>query len=440
MKPYSKYKASGVEWIGDIPEHWEVKPLKFNSKIKTGYTPLTSESENFSNDGMVWVKPDNLKMFELIIDSKEKISKIGIKEQNIIKKDSILLCCIGSIGKFGIAGVDLLTNQQINSISFHKNLSNDYGKYLIYSSEAELNRWANGNVVRILNTNTLGNIKFTLPTLPEQTQIANFLDRKTAELDTLIANKKSLIELLKEERTAIINHAITKGITPNVKYKDSGIEWIGEIPEHWEVSKLKYFTEIISKGTTPSTVGKDLILDGEIKFIKAENIVDNTLVSKPIFYIDNETNEILKRSKLQENDILIVIAGATIGKVAIIDNLFLPANTNQAVCFIRLKNHLISKYLWYWLQCSYIKEIISLVATQSAQPNLSMESIGNFLFFNLEIKEIEILINFIETKTTEIDTIISQTEKEIELLKEYKTALISEVVLGKVDVREVELV
>jgi type I restriction enzyme S subunit len=218
--------------------------------------------------------------------------------------------------------------------------------------------------------------------------------------------------------------------------KDSGIEWLGEIPEHWEVKKLKYIAINISKGTTPSTIGKELVLSGSIRYIKAENIVNNSISSEPEYFIDEETNEILSRSQLKENDILFVIAGATLGKVAILRKEFLPANTNQAVSFIRFhwtENH---RFVWYWLQSSRIIELTWLDAVQSAQPNLSMESLGNFHVPYPPLSERNEIVRRIDETLSSTNRMIQRIEQEIVLLQEYRTALISEVVTGKVDVRE----
>ncbi|MDA9809525.1 restriction endonuclease subunit S, partial [Flavobacteriales bacterium] len=286
-------------------------------------------------------------------------------------------------------------------------------------------------------TDSFFNIKTALPPLPEQTAIANFLDYKLEKINRFITKKKQLIELLTEQKAAIINKAVTKGINPNAKLKSSGIEWLGDIPEHWEVRKLKGITDIISKGTTPNTIGKNLLDKGKVKFLKAENIGFNNLVlESPLNFIDEETNSILKRSQLQVNDILFVIAGASIGKVAILPELYTPSNTNQAVSFIRLKDNEYVKFVWYWLQTEFIKQTMWLEAVQSAQPNLAMGKLSNFPVLLPTSQEQKEIVNFIETETSKVEKTISTIEKEITLVEEYKTALIAEAVTGKIDVRD----
>ena len=177
----------------------------------------------------------------------------------------------------------------------------------------------------------------------------------------------------------MITEIVTKGLNPDVLMKDSGISWLGEIPSHWSVSKVGYLSKIISKGTTPSTLNREFVPKG-IKFLKAENIhYDGSVSALPDFYIDNETDNLLKRSRLMSNDILMVIAGATTGKCAVLNSDFIPANTNQAVCFIRLKDTRISKFVQAWLSSELIQEQIKQDSVQSAQAKVYSE-IENILW------------------------------------------------------------
>lgn len=209
LDPNVKMKDSGVEWLGDIPEHWEVKKLKYIAKIKTGYTPSKNEESNYSEDGIVWAKPDNLNEFEPISDSKEKISNEGLKPQNIVAANSVLVCCIGSIGKFGVAGVDLVTNQQINSVTFKNTIIPHFGKYLIYSSKNEHIKEANGNVVRILNSESQSRIIFAIPSLKEQSLIVEFIENEINRLETIISKFNKQIDLLQEYRNTLISEVVT---------------------------------------------------------------------------------------------------------------------------------------------------------------------------------------------------------------------------------------
>jgi type I restriction enzyme S subunit len=228
---------------------------------------------------------------------------------------------------------------------------------------------------------------------------------------------------------------VTKGLNPNVKMKDSGIEWLGEIPEHWKVSRIKHETSKISKGTTPSTEGLELAEKG-IRFLKAENITQNGITTIPEFFIDNRTHVQLSRSNLQAYDVLVVIAGATTGKAAVFSDNMIPANTNQAVSFIRLKDSDYAYLLAEWLQTKGIQDQIWQSAVQSAQPNLSMENLGNLLCLVPPKDEMTKLTLYCRKRREIISLQISSIDRSLEILHEYRTALISAAVTGKIDVRK----
>jgi type I restriction enzyme S subunit len=217
-----------------------------------------------------------------------------------------------------------------------------------------------------------------------------------------------------------------------IKVKDSGIKWLGNIPEHWQVKRIKNISSVISKGTTPSTMGADTIENGNIRFLKAENLYTNEVSLFPEFFIDEKTDQMLFRSRLKENDILLVIAGATIGRIGIVKKECIPANTNQAVCFIRPDN-IEPEFLLIWMQCSYFYNVLWFNANQSAQPNIAMGKISNFNVAYPPLSEQTQIVNYIKTETVIIDTAIAKTLKEIELIKEYKDAMIAEAVMGKVN-------
>ena len=277
-------------------------------------------------------------------------------------------------------------------------------------------------------------IKVLLPPLQEQKKIADFLDSKVREIDKIIFETKASIENYKEYKQSVITEAVTKGLDKNVPMKDSGIEWIGKIPCEWKVCKLKFFSKMISKGTTPKDMRTEIDHKYCVRYLKSENIVSNDLRLEPEFSITKDINEELKRSQLEINDILFVIAGASIGKTAIVPEEFLPANTNQAVSFIRLEKEFLDykKYVWYFLQSRIIPTVIALYSVQSAQPNLSMENLGNIkLAISKNKLEIFKIVDYLDAKNAEIDNLISKKEKLITNLEEYKKSLIYEYVTGK---------
>lgn len=422
---YDSYKDSGVEWIGEIPEGWEVKRLKYVAKICTEKAEEDAEKVALEN---IESKTGRY------IETETTFDGDGIR----FSKGSILYGKLRPyLAKVWVADFDGAAVGDFFVIATERHFSSSYLKYRLLS--AEFTDLANGSTfgskMPRVDREFLTDLPFSIAPLHEQTAIVTFLDRKTAEIDQLIANKEKLIALYEEEKTAIINRAVTRGLDPAVKTGPSGVDWLGDIPEHWEVKRLKRLCSIISKGTTPSTIGREILPIGDIRFIKAENVLNNRVVSEPANFIDEKTNDMICRSQLEESDILFVIAGATIGKVAILPLDLCPANTNQAVSFIRLKNKEIVSFIWYWLQSDFIKKVLWLDAVQSAQPNLSMENLGNFYVPFPPVSEQSAIVSHIETECARLDTIIDKFKKQIELFKEYRTTLISEVVTGKIDVR-----
>src|SRR5690606_34596010 len=190
---------------------------------------------------------------------------------------------------------------------------------------------------------------FCWPNEQEQTAIAAYLDRKTAEIDELIADKKRLLELYEEEKTAIINQAVTKGINPDVPMKDSGIEWLGEIPEHWEVKRIKHIVSKVGSGVTPSG-GANVYQSSGIPLLRSQNIYFESLRLDDVAYITKEIHDVMKNSKVYEGDVLLNLTGASIGRVYFVESWLGDANVNQHVCILRPNSGLKSKYLYYILR------------------------------------------------------------------------------------------
>ncbi|UTA66515.1 restriction endonuclease subunit S [Emticicia sp. 21SJ11W-3] len=437
MQTYTSYKPSNIEWIGEIPSHWRIIPLKYFSIITLGKMLTIDDKGGFVLKP--YLRSQNIQNEKVdVSDVKQMWFSERELQLYLLRKNDLLINEGGDVGRTCIWNDELNECYIQNSVN-RVSIINGLSQYFLYHSICHyFTGYYDSSVNRVsiphLTKEKLQNILFVLPPIQEQQAIVNYLDHKTALIDELIIKKERKIELLKEQRSALINHVVTKGLNPDAPMKDSGIDWIGEIPEHWERKKIKQISKIISKGTTPSTVGRELLDEGEVRYLKAENISDNKVMLFPSFFIDNETDKILSRSKLLENDILVVIAGATLGKVAILTKEFIPANTNQAVSFIRLKENHNVKYIWYWLSSSILQQQIWIDAVQSAQPNLSMENLGNFCFTFPPLFEQKDIVKFLDNQTTIIDKSIEIETQKIEKLKEYRQSLISNVVTGKIKV------
>ncbi len=251
---YPEYKDSGVEWLGEVPEHWEINQLKHAYSVIGGATPSSGVPEFWDGD-IAWVTPadlSRLKSFE-IVSSLRTITAAGMTScgTNLLPVGSIVLSTRAPIGSLGIAGVELCTNQGCKGLVPKSEQCSLFGAYLLAVMGGELNIQGRGTTFLELSGEALGAVKIPLPPESEQACIAAFSDRETAKIDALVAEQQNLIALLKEKRQALISHAVTKGLDPDVPMKDSGVAWLGEVPAHWEIWKIAHAFGCIGSGTTP---------------------------------------------------------------------------------------------------------------------------------------------------------------------------------------------
>jgi type I restriction enzyme, S subunit len=410
MKKYDSYKDSGVEWIGEIPSHWDVNKLFRLFKINTGFTPSTSNSEFYENGNYDWINISDLES-KYVSTSKTKLTEKAIEGKEIVPKGSLMYSFKLSVGKMAFADKDLFTNEAIFSIFPDDEINLNYYYYLL---DRILIHNSNENIygAKILNQELIKASKLIVPSKEEQTTIANFLDQKTTQIDDLIDKKERLIQLLEEERTAIINQSVTKGLDPTVPMKDSGIEWLGEIPAHWEVKRMRYLSDI-------TTGGKD-----------TENREDDGIYP---FYVRSQIVERISTYSFDGEAIL--TAGDGVGVCKVWHYVNEKFDFHQRVYMLCNFRAVLGKYLFYYLKENFGKEVMKLSA-KSTVDSLRRPMFQNFLVCFGTIEEQNEIILKIEKEEQKIQTIIAKTQQEIELLKEYKTALISEVVTGKVDVRD----
>ena len=318
---YPKYKPSSVGWLGDIPEHWQIKRLDFLATVKArlGWKGLTADE--YVPEGHIFLATPNIKgEGEIDFQNVNYITAERYYEspEIMLREGDVLLAKDGYT--LGIANVVrhlpapatvngsiavLRPKGKVESTFLFRWLSSAYVQGVVHSMK-------DGQGVPHLFQADIRKFSILVPSLSEQRAIADFLDVETAKLDTLVEKRRELIEKLKEKRSALISRTVTRGLpceaaravglNPNPKLKPSGIEWLGEIPEHWTESRIRFEAAVVSKGTTPSTIGKQVVEEG-IRFLKAENIQDGKVLSEPEFFIDEHTDQLLARSRLKPRDI-----------------------------------------------------------------------------------------------------------------------------------------
>lgn len=427
MKPYDTYKDSGIEWIGEIPSHWEVRRFNYlfafsrglsitKQDLKDEGVPCVNYGEIHSKFGFK-VNPEIHSLKNVDTDYLTSSKKSLLNRGDFVFADTSE--DIEGSGNFTCLDSDIPTFAGYHTIIARQLKNNNYS-YLAYFFDSlefrnQIRSEVSGIKVFSITQSILKNSNVLLPVVQEQTAIAAFLDRKTTEIDALIADKKRLLELYKEEKTAVINQAVTKGINPKVKMKDSGIEWLGEIPEHWDVKKLKYVFNSLNYIRIPlSSEERGRMINREYDYYGASGVIDKVedfLFEEPLLLIGEDGANLISRSTR--------LAFIARGKYWV----------NNHAHILRPKYGILEYYSEILELCDY-----SIWISGSAQPKLTAENLLSVQICIPPHKEQQSIVRYIETECARIDAKIDKTKKLIELLTEYRTALISEVVTGKLKV------
>lgn len=317
----------------------------------------------------------------------------------------------------------------IDTTYYASNYKATDAKWFFYLLQSlDLTKYNEASGVPSLNRDTLYSIPFVSPSLPEQRKIAAIL----TSVDEVIEKTQAQIDKLKDLKTAMMQELLTCGVgvdgKPHTEFKDSPV---GRIPKRWEVGCCKELCHVVTKGTTPTTLGFKYTESG-INFIKVESIISNGVINPNKFsFIDEETNKALSRSVIYDGDILITIAGATVGKLAMVNKNHLPANTNQALAIVRVNINKVERdFLFYWLQSEYIVSSIKCIQTVGAQPNLSLAQIGEFSV-PLPSKEEQIkIVSSLESIDKKVSSVKDKLSRQVSL----KKALMQDLLTGKVRV------
>ena len=431
MKQYKTYKDSGVEWIGDIPEHWKSQDLRYSIDVLTDFTSNGSFASLAKNVNYLESGYSRLvRLTDLRVDLNNEGIYVDENAHNFLKNSELFggEMLIANVGAY--AGLIKIMPNLEGKYTLAPNMfllrTNQNLKYLFYllsspSCAEQLKMMAVSSAQPKLNKDNIRRVKVVIPSPKEQTQIANYLNHKTEQLDSLIAKKEQLIQLLQEERTAMINQAVTKGLDPNVPMNDSGIEWLGEIPAHWVVKKLKYACSLISEKTKEKP---DYVLALENIQSWSNEIIGNPFENK----MEGDSN------LFQTNDILFNKLRPYLAKVV-------KATRNGGcvgeLLVLRPENELSPDFLYQRLSSEMIITIVDGSTYGTKMPRASWDKFISNIEIGIPPLEEQIQIaSYIGSKLNDIKSIILKYKSEIDLLKEYKTALISEVVTGKIDVRD----
>ena len=441
---YPDYKSSGVEWVGDIPVSWEMWKLSHAySEIGSGTTP-PSTSEQWFDGHIPWVTTGELRE-SLIKVTNKKVSKKTIETFSALRVypiGSVAMAMYGAtIGRLGIFGVNATTNQACCVMTKSDVIYNKYLYYWLWAFRQDIINLSSGGGQPNINQEKVASLKISAPELAEQTRIANFLDHETAKIDTLIEKQQQLIKLLKEKRQAVISHAVTKGI-PNKKHpqapmKDSGVEWLGEVPEHWVVAQLKFNTRLMQTGPFGSQLhAEDYVEDG-VPLINPAHMLNGIIMPDKQVTVDLETQERLCRHKLSEGDIIFARRGE-LGRCAVVQKEQVGWLCGTGSLKATLNERLIPEYAYLLITSDGVISELSLESKGSTMDNLNTETLGKIRTPVPPVGEQKAILEYVDTVSGKYKLLIDKAYNAIELIKERRTALISAAVTGKIDVRKWE--
>lgn len=432
-------KDSGIEWIGEIPEGWEITKIKHIVSSVTDIDHFMPDSAEF---GIPYLMIGDLKDLSSSIDwdSSKKISiedykKLSIKSRPQI--GDIIFARYASIGTTCYIDTDRDFLVSYACLTIHPS-DLIIGKFLSYylksSSFAE-------DVLRRTNSNTQGNVgkdslinaTIVLPSIIEQTQIVNFLDAKCSDINAMLSKTRASIEEYKKLKQAVITQAVTKGVRGEREMKDSGVEWVSYIPVDWNTIKLKYCTYIRARLGWRALKADEYVESG-FPFLSAFNIVNNALHFTNLNYINQFRYDESPEIQLKVGDVLLVKDGAGIGKCAIVENMPIPSTVNGSIAVISSTSFITPKYLYYYFLSEMFQQHIDLLKDGMGVPHL----------FQSDLKEIKIafpskdeqkeIADYLDAKCAEIDKLIAKKEQLVKELDSYKKSLIYKVVTGKREV------
>jgi type I restriction enzyme S subunit len=405
LNQYSSYKDSGVEWIGEIPSGWIVRRFSYSFGFQKGKIPKDLSDEKKENYHP-YLSMDVLRGGEP--------SQFTVGEDYVVvdKGDLGLLWDGSNSGEvISINQKGILSSTVSVLIPKDKNLKNGYSYYLLKFYESDFKNNTVGMGIPHVDGDHVKETKLLIPPLHEQHQIVEYLDNKTSSIDSLIQSKEKKIELLKEKRTSLINQVVTKGLNPDVVMKDSGVEWIGEIPREWEISKVMYVLDFYNNVRIPLSSEEREKRGGEYRYYGSTGIIDyidDYLFDGEYILIGEDGSNLKLRTYRLSN----VVSGK-----------FWVNNHSHILKSKKGNNHYYSHLLELTDFTNYI--------TGSTQPKLTMDNLKIVPMITPPLTEQQEIVSYLENETKLIDETISSEQKKIELLKEYKQSLISEVVTGK---------
>jgi type I restriction enzyme S subunit len=429
---YPEYKSSGFDWLPEVPAHWKDRKVARDIPFVVGWTPPSGKDEYYDGD-LPWVTIADMTQLS-VEDTKSKISHIAVRDKSAkaVPAGSMLFSFKLTVGKIAFLTVDSYTNEAIAGFLPCGPLDLGYWKY---AAPEFIPRYGRENIygATLLNQELISAVRFSAPDRLEQSQIARFLDHETARIDALVEEQQRLIELLKEERQAVISRAVTKGLDPFVCMKESGVEWLGMVPSHWEVTQIKRRCDLITDGAhiSPETE------NGFYCFVSTKDVSEDGIDFEGCLRTSVANYEYLVQAGCQPaaGDVLFSKDG-TIGRTTVVSDDSPEFVVASSLIIIRPdREGLLPSYLDFLCQSWVVSQQVEGFVKGAGLPRLSIQNLTKVVGVFPPIEEQVLIAEFLRLRCAAARQLASEAWRTMELLKERRSALISAAVTGKIDVR-----
>ena len=443
---YEAYRGSGVEWLGDVPAQWVIGRVSLAARrIQTGTTPPTANDEYYADGTVPWFGPSAFNNALILTEPTKLLNELAIRDgvARHFQAGTVMVVTIASVGKVGLITSRSSCNQQITGVTFDEEIVvPKFAAYQLSLLEGVLSGTAPAATLPILSQSDIGQLALLMPPLNEQLTIMAFLDRETARIDALIETKRLLIERLEEQRTALISRTVTRGLPPEAaraagldpspRLKPSGVEWLGDVPEHWEVRKLRP----LLRAPTSYGVLKPEPYDEEdsVRLLRILDIARG-LQDATLMRISPAQSAEYRRTVLQEGDLVLSVVG-TIGECFEVPSRLAGSNLSRALARLQLGGEITPAFLRTFFRSQSFLDWTDGIVRGTAQMVLNLGQLDGLRVPVPPVVEQRAVCAYIDTESQRLDALDGQVTSAIERLREYRTALITAAVTGKIDVQE----
>jgi type I restriction enzyme S subunit len=443
VRRYESYRDSGVEWLGEVPSHWEVHRLK--ASVRDCRNGIWGEEPEGGGDDIICVRVADFDRTSLRVKIDEPtLRKVTNKERTgrVVQPGDLLIEKSGGGEKQPVGVVVIYDHTEaavcsnfVARIQVAEGCAPRFWLYVhaaAYSLGLTLGAINQTSGIQNLDQSRYFETYAPYPPVEEQVSIAAFLDRETAKIDALVEAQRRLIELLKEKRQAVISHAVTKGLDPTAPMKDSGIEWLGEVPAHWEVRSISSVSTKITNGYVGPT--REILVDDGVRYLQSLHIKQNKIVFDKKYFVSSEWSESHSKSILNVGDVLIVQTG-DIGQCAVVTSDFAGCNCHALIIVSPVEGSLTGEWLAWLLNGSQGYQILQAIQTGALHPHLNCGDVKDVPLTLPPLHEQREIVSYIEVRLSKYEELMEEADIAIALLQERRAALISAAVTGKIDVR-----